>query len=191
LAKAELHDAILHGAQTRRASQGRILKAIQVEQAVHGVKSYFLIDGLAVTAGIRLSGLRADDDFTMGESDDVGWAAYSQKPLMHARDDAIGDDGHFDFRQGTKREGFVRRMRKTFFQSDRREPAQPIDIAANGALTVLNIDHVNPAVDGMATERVEKRTALSSGQAAVIGTVDFDAGTGVSCLSPLLPRPVG
>jgi len=116
--------------------KGRVLEPIQVEQAVHGVKSYFDVHGMTVTRGVRTGGVSADDNFAMLESYHVSGTGDAEKSFMDFGHASIGDEGNFDRGESRRSKAAVDGLTFAFPNSKSDEFAEPRKMEPDGALMI-------------------------------------------------------
>jgi len=101
--------AILGTGHSSGEGGGGVVEAGEMEQTVEGVEEDLVLDVQAVTVGLLACDGGADEDFPVGEGDDVGFGRVAKKIGMDLGHDAARDEDDFDYldflRQGTGQEG--------------------------------------------------------------------------------------
>ncbi len=103
-AKNSPQQLLLRSGHFFREARLRVVVAAQVEQAVEAVEERFVVEGEAVLGGLVPRDGGADEDFAVGEGDDVGLGRIAKKFRVHPGHRRAVDQHEADFAEpGRKR----------------------------------------------------------------------------------------
>ena len=125
-----------------------VFEAVEVEEAVDGVKGEFDFGGVTVGQGVVLGGGGAHDDFAVFESDDIGGAWDAHKIAVDFGDGAIGNDGDLDFVDFGEGEEEVCGVGDGLLEGQIGEVLEPGEVEGAGALAVGDMDFHLAATGG-------------------------------------------
>lgn len=107
---------------------------------MNDVKSQLLVDGVAKLCRLARRCLRADDDFPMVKSDDIGRSGDLHESHVDIGDDPVRDNGNFHLSKLLESELAVTGILLTFLQRQSGKPPQPRQAEPDGTLAVLDVD---------------------------------------------------
>ncbi len=84
----------------------QIVETVQVQHGVDDAKGGFAVWGVIVGEGIGGDGCRAEEDFAVRESDDIGGGGVEKKFVVDPGDHGIRDDRKLDAFEGGQEGGF-------------------------------------------------------------------------------------
>jgi hypothetical protein len=114
----------------------KIIEAVQMEQSMNRVKGQLLLDWVAVTSGVGLRSVGADNDFAMIKSNDVSRSFDTHEIDVDLRNNGIADDGNDNFGQVPQSVTVVVGEVLTDGEGRSRRAPEPDGVQANAPLAI-------------------------------------------------------